>query len=82
MMFQDGTLITVLKSQKYRMELKSTMPEEKAKPALKVYLKDKEGKIIKESEIALWEKTSKAGTVYYDGKDSKGSFYVGFKQKV
>ena len=57
--------------------------ETKVQPAIKVYKQDKEnkGKIMPETEIALWEKTSAAGKTYLSGKDEAGNFYVGFYKK-
>jgi hypothetical protein len=54
----------------------------KTKPAIKIYLKDANQKRIEESEIALWENTSKLGNKkYLSGKDKKGNKYVGFFSK-
>jgi hypothetical protein len=53
----------------------------KAKPAIKVYLKGTDKKRIEESEIALWENTSRQGKKYLSGKDKKGNTYVGFYAK-
>lgn len=52
----------------------------KAKPSIKIYKKDSDGKMIKESEIALWLNISKKdGKEYFSGKDNSGNKYVGFK---
>jgi len=52
------------------------------KPALKIYLKDANGKRIDDSEIALWKNLSKNGQKeYFSGKDKKGNKYVGFPAK-
>ena len=57
----------------------STAALPKAKPFLKVYKKDAQGKKVDESEIAMWKNTSKDGKKeYLSGKDKQGNKYVGF----
>jgi hypothetical protein len=63
-------------------EVKAEVQAEKPKgpkPVVKIYATGADGKMDKETEIAMWEQDSKVtGKKYLSGKDKKGNKYVGF----
>jgi len=75
-----SSLLTGDEIKRFKEMRKMEKQEQKnAKPKIRIYKKDEEGKMIEESQIALWEKESKEKkTKFLSGKDQEGNFYVGF----